>query len=76
MKDLQALGAAEVKLLYTMQWILLYASEECADAEAEDFPALKDPTNRTNQYLFSVPTITVNTNVIHIKSIYTKRFNF
>ncbi|XP_037920959.1 protein unc-80 homolog [Hermetia illucens] len=58
-KDLQALGAAEVKLLYTMQWILLYASEECADAEAEDFPALKDPTNRTNQYLFSVPTITL-----------------
>ncbi|XP_050101355.1 protein unc-80 homolog isoform X2 [Anopheles aquasalis] len=50
-KDLQALGSAETKILYTLHWILLFASEECADAEHE-----KDATNN---YLFSIPTISL-----------------
>uniref|UniRef100_A0A1B0CSU9 Uncharacterized protein n=2 Tax=Lutzomyia longipalpis TaxID=7200 RepID=A0A1B0CSU9_LUTLO len=54
-KDLQSLGAAETKLLYTLHWILLYAGEECADSDAEqDKQSLK-----SHQYLFSVPTISL-----------------
>ncbi|KXJ74140.1 hypothetical protein RP20_CCG014272 [Aedes albopictus] len=34
-KDLQPLGAAETKILYTLHWILLFAAEECADDDLE-----------------------------------------
>ncbi|XP_052902471.1 protein unc-80 homolog [Anopheles moucheti] len=51
-KDLQALGSAETKILYTLHWILLFAAEECADAET-------DKDNATNNYLFSIPTISL-----------------
>lgn len=54
-KDLQALGAAETKLLYTLHWILLFAAEECADADMESDREIKNPYN----YLFSIPTISV-----------------
>ncbi|XP_037944678.1 protein unc-80 homolog isoform X2 [Teleopsis dalmanni] len=60
-KDMQAIGAVETKLLYTMQWILLYAAEECADDEGGD-ELLGEHENKNksiDQYLFSVPTITL-----------------
>lgn len=60
-KDMQAIGPVETKLLYTMQWILLYAAEECADDEGGN-EILGDETPKQKsmeQYLFSVPTITV-----------------
>jgi protein unc-80 len=52
-KDLQNLGAAETKTLYTLHWILLFAAEECADSE--------DGKKEMNSYdyLFSIPTISV-----------------
>jgi len=63
-KDMQAIGPVETKLLYTMQWILLYAAEECADDEGGEDLALGDATEpkskSIDQYLFSVPTITVS----------------
>ncbi|XP_017489203.1 PREDICTED: protein unc-80 homolog [Rhagoletis zephyria] len=60
-KDMQAIGPVETKLLYTMQWILLYAAEECADDEGGN-EILGDETPKqksVEQYLFSVPTITL-----------------
>lgn len=54
MKDLQTLGAAEVKLLYTLHWIFLFASAECADEEAEARKLAEQ-----HPYLFSIPTISV-----------------
>ena len=57
-KDLQALGAAETKLLYTLHWILLFAAEECADADVEGNKELMNPYH----YLFSIPTISVRMN--------------
>lgn len=59
-KDLQALGTAETKLLYTLHWILLFASEECADEEADTFR--KHGEKRHQPYLFSIPTISVRHN--------------
>lgn len=64
-KDMQAIGPVETKLLYTMQWILLYAAEECADDEGGDELGLAEaaepkPPKAMDQYLFSVPTITVS----------------
>lgn len=53
-KDLQTLGAAEVKLLYTLHWILLFASAECADEETEARKLAEQ-----HPYLFSIPTISV-----------------
>ncbi|XP_017847563.1 protein unc-80 homolog [Drosophila busckii] len=62
-KDMQAIGPVETKLLYTMQWILLYAAEECADEESADILGLPDAGESKckpiDQYLFSVPTITL-----------------
>lgn len=55
-KDLQALGATETKLLYTLHWILLFASAECADDEAE---AKRNLSKEPDRYLFSIPTISV-----------------
>lgn len=54
-KDLQNLGAAETKLLYTLHWILLFAAEECADAEDGSREVM-----RPDEYLFSIPTISVS----------------
>lgn len=64
-KDMQAIGPVETKLLYTMQWILLYAAEECADDEGGDELGLAEAAEpklpkAMDQYLFSVPTITVS----------------
>lgn len=59
---MQAIGAVETKLLYTMQWILLYAAEECADEEEDMDPVLRKDMPKTENYLFSVPTITVTIN--------------
>ncbi|KAH8311397.1 hypothetical protein KR044_006087 [Drosophila immigrans] len=62
-KDMQAIGPVETKLLYTMQWILLYAAEECADDEDGDELGLAEAAEPKpkpmEQYLFSVPTITL-----------------
>lgn len=49
------LAAAEVKLLYTLQWIFLLAADECDDAETDP----KHDKKQKKTYLFSVPTITV-----------------
>lgn len=61
---MQAIGPVETKLLYTMQWILLYAAEECADDEDGDelglAEAAEPKAKPMDQYLFSVPTITVS----------------
>ncbi|KAG5670542.1 hypothetical protein PVAND_000797 [Polypedilum vanderplanki] len=52
-KDLQNLGAAETKLLYTLHWIFLFAADECADNE--DGKKEMNPYD----YLFSIPTISL-----------------
>lgn len=57
-KDLQTLGTAETKLLYTLHWILLFASEECADEEQNKTNSLEE--KRPQPYLFSIPTISVH----------------
>lgn len=48
------LGAAEVKLLYTLQWIFLHAADECDDENE-----CETTNKQKQQYLFSVPTLTV-----------------
>lgn len=58
-KDMQNLGAAETKLLYTLHWILLFAAEECADGEDGGKKDLN-----TYDYLFSLPTISVSPEMI------------
>ena len=60
-KDLQNLGAAETKLLYTLHWILLFAADECADNEDG-----KKILN-TYEYLFSIPTISVSPQCLWIE---------
>nr|CAD7444735.1 unnamed protein product [Timema bartmani] len=53
--NLQSLGAAETKLLYTLHWIILDAAEECADADFE-----KGVYHSSSfYYLFSIPAISV-----------------
>lgn len=57
-KDLQSLGQAETKLLYTLHWIMLFASDECAEENPEE--GAKKATGKCHQnYLFSVPAISV-----------------
>lgn len=57
---MQAIGPTEVKLLYTLQWILLFAAEECRDDLSEQSPPVKiEESKSTEKYLFSIPTITV-----------------
>ncbi|XP_042902932.1 protein unc-80 homolog [Parasteatoda tepidariorum] len=51
---LDKLGTAETKLLYTLQWIILDAIEECADAEAEQ--GFYHPPSH---YLFPISSIQV-----------------
>ncbi|XP_074595949.1 unc80, NALCN channel complex subunit [Brevipalpus obovatus] len=50
--NLDKLGAAETKLLYTLHWIVLDAAEECADAEAEQ--GIKRPMDH---FLLPITTI-------------------
>lgn len=64
------LGAAEVKLLYTLQWIFLQAADECDD----EYEAECTTKKQKQQYLFSVPTLTVLTRRIHVNQ--KKCFNF
>lgn len=61
-RDMQAIGQVETKLLYTMQWIILYAAEECADDDGQDELMVDGESSKgksMDQYLFSVPTVTV-----------------
>jgi len=68
---LQTLGQAETKLLYTLHWILLFAADECADADIETTE--KQQPRHTHQYLFSIPTISViKTFLLLFISIYIK----
>ncbi|XP_069694360.1 protein unc-80 homolog isoform X2 [Periplaneta americana] len=53
--NLQNLGAAETKLLYTLHWIILDAAEECADADYEKGIYHASPF----YYLFSIPVISL-----------------
>lgn len=53
-KDLQALGQTETKLVYTLHWILLFAAAECADEEADS-----RQLQEARAHLFSIPTITL-----------------
>ncbi|KAG8197196.1 hypothetical protein JTE90_011351 [Oedothorax gibbosus] len=51
---MEKLGTSETKLLYTLQWIILDAMEECADAEAE-----RGVRHSTSHYLFPISSIQV-----------------
>ncbi|KAI5631670.1 cation channel complex component UNC80 domain-containing protein [Phthorimaea operculella] len=53
--NMQSLGNVETKLLYTMHWIILDASDECADADYENGIVYSNPFH----YLFSVPALTL-----------------
>ncbi|XP_013174007.1 PREDICTED: protein unc-80 homolog isoform X2 [Papilio xuthus] len=53
--NMQSLGNVETKLLYTLHWILLDASDECADNDYENDKFYSNPF----YYLFSIPTITL-----------------
>ncbi|KAJ9574018.1 hypothetical protein L9F63_008615, partial [Diploptera punctata] len=53
--NLQNLGAAETKLLYTLHWIILDSAEECADADFENGIYHSSPF----YYLFSIPAISL-----------------
>ncbi|CAH2040543.1 unnamed protein product, partial [Iphiclides podalirius] len=53
--NMQSLGNVETKLLYTLHWILLDASDECADNDYENDKFYSHPF----YYLFSIPTMTL-----------------
>ncbi|XP_038219466.1 protein unc-80 homolog isoform X2 [Zerene cesonia] len=53
--NMQSLGNVETKLLYTLHWILLDASDECADNDYENGKFFTNPFH----YLFSIPAITL-----------------
>ncbi|CAK1579375.1 unnamed protein product [Parnassius mnemosyne] len=53
--NMQSLGNVETKLLYTLHWILLDASDECADNDYENDKFCSNPF----YYLFSIPTMTL-----------------
>ncbi|KAG6441335.1 hypothetical protein O3G_MSEX001738 [Manduca sexta] len=53
--NMQSLGNVETKLLYTLHWILLDASDECADNDYENGIYFSNPFH----YLFSIPTMTL-----------------
>ena len=52
--SLSELGTAETKLLYTLQWLLLSAVEECADADQE-----KPRRPGHKRYLYPVTSLQV-----------------
>lgn len=59
-KDLQAIGTAETKLLYTLHWILLFAADECADEEIEAASRPRDKAAaQRRKHLFSVATVSL-----------------
>lgn len=59
-KDLQAIGTAETKLLYTLHWILLFAADECADEEIEAATGPKEKAAaQRRRHLFSVATVSL-----------------
>ncbi|XP_041968693.1 protein unc-80 homolog [Aricia agestis] len=53
--NMQNLGNVETKLLYTLHWLLLDASDECADSDYENGKFYTNPFH----YLFSIPTMTL-----------------
>lgn len=54
--NMQTLGNVETKLLYTLHWIILDASDECADNDYENGKYYSNPFH----YLFSIPAMTVS----------------
>lgn len=56
---LSQLGTPETKLLYTLQWIILDAIEECADAEAE-----KGIYHPPSHFLFPISAIQVKISLL------------
>ncbi|KAH9639426.1 hypothetical protein HF086_002115 [Spodoptera exigua] len=53
--NMQSLGNVETKLLYTLHWILLDASDECIEADYENGVFYSNPFH----YLFSIPALTL-----------------
>ncbi|XP_075975825.1 unc80, NALCN channel complex subunit isoform X2 [Anticarsia gemmatalis] len=53
--NMQSLGNVETKLLYTLHWILLDASDECADSDYENGIFFSNPFH----YLFTIPAMTL-----------------
>lgn len=53
---MQSLGNVETKLLYTIHWIILDASDECSESDYENGIYYSNPFH----YLFSIPTMTVS----------------
>ncbi|CAH0723740.1 unnamed protein product, partial [Brenthis ino] len=53
--NMQTLGNVETKLLYTLHWIILDASDECADNDYENGKYYSNPFH----YLFSIPAMTL-----------------
>ncbi|XP_063893793.1 protein unc-80 homolog [Helicoverpa armigera] len=53
--NMQSLGNVETKLLYTLHWILLDASDECIESDYENGIYYSNPFH----YLFSIPALTL-----------------
>ncbi|XP_072929178.1 protein unc-80 homolog [Epargyreus clarus] len=53
--NMQSLGNVETKLLYTLHWIILDASDECADSDYDNEKYFSNPF----YYLFSIPAMTL-----------------
>ncbi|XP_052748646.1 protein unc-80 homolog isoform X2 [Galleria mellonella] len=53
--NMQSLGNVETRLLYTLHWILLDASDECAENDYENGIFISNPFH----YLFSIPAMTL-----------------
>ncbi|XP_049870612.1 protein unc-80 homolog [Pectinophora gossypiella] len=53
--NMQSLGNVETKLLYTLHWIILDASDECADNDYENGILYSNPFH----YLFSISAMTL-----------------
>uniref|UniRef100_A0A2A4JBF5 Uncharacterized protein n=1 Tax=Heliothis virescens TaxID=7102 RepID=A0A2A4JBF5_HELVI len=53
--NMQSLGNVETKLLYTLHWILLDASDECIESDYENGIFYSNPFH----YLFSIPALTL-----------------
>lgn len=58
---MQTLATIETKLLYTLHWIILDASDECAEADYENGVFYSNPFH----YLFTIPAMTVSIYVIY-----------
>ncbi|CAB3250721.1 unnamed protein product [Arctia plantaginis] len=53
--NMQSLATIETKLLYTLHWIILDASDECAEADYENGIFYANPFH----YLFTIPALTL-----------------